>query len=80
MFNCKSGTYHDLIPIYENQAKKVEVCKLCGKKFRWNKGHKGRVANAEYLKLHIRNFAQRTGPTKRAYYRTYDPSKLIIEI
>ena len=77
---CRHGGYHDLKILWENMQRKVEVCVLCNKKFRWNKGFRGRVDNVEYLRQHLRNFCQRTGPTKRAYYRIYDPSKLIIHI
>jgi hypothetical protein len=56
------------------------VCKICNKRFRWKKGYKGRVASQEYLKAHVRNFAQRGGATKRIYNKVYNPSKMIIKI
>ena len=76
--NCKAGTYHDFLILYENQAKKIEQCKICGKKFKWNKTFRGRISNQAYLAAHLRSFCQRFGRTKRAYYKIYNPSKLII--
>jgi len=79
-YGCKYGLPHDLKIIYEDESQKCEVCQICNKKFRWNKGYKGRIDNKEYLKAHIRNFAQRFGATKRVYFRIYQPEKLIIKI
>src|SRR3990167_6822795 len=70
-YGCRHGLPHDLKPVYENPRVKIEVCQICNKKFRWNKGYKGRVQNAEYLKAHARNFCQRRGPTKRLYNQIY---------
>ncbi len=50
----------------------------CNVKKRYNKGYKGRVQNTEYLKDHVRNFAQRFGATKRVYNRIYNPDKMKI--
>lgn len=66
--------------IHENPRVKWEVCQRCSKKFRWNKGYKGRVANKKYLEAHARNFAQRFGVTKRLFNKLYQPdqNKIVI--
>ena len=74
------GIPHDLKIIHENPQIKIEVCQICNKKFRWNKGYKGRVQNVEYLKAHVRNCAQQWGATKRIYYKIYKPENCIIHI
>jgi len=80
-FNCRyRGIPHDIKIIHENPQIKWEICQICGKKFRWNKGYKGRVDNKEYLKVHIRNFCQKFGATKRIYYKIYKPEETIIKI
>ena len=53
---------------------------ICGKTFRWNKGYRGRIANIEYLKAHLRNFAQKFGATARIYNKIYKPEKTTIVI
>ena len=65
---------------YENPRIKCEVCTICNKKFRWNKGYRGRVQNVEYLKAHARNYAQRFGATKRLYNQIYNPQNCTITI
>lgn len=77
---CKYGQPHDLRIVFENKRIKCEVCSICNKKFRWPKKFKGRVDNVEYLKAHVRNFAQRFGSTKRIYYKVYKKEKTKIII
>lgn len=77
---CKYGMPHDLKILGENQKIKAEICMKCGKKFKWNKSKMGRVDNEEYLKAHVRNFAQKFGRTKRVYYKVYKPEKTIIKL
>lgn len=79
-YNCKYGLPHDLKIIHENPQVKWEICQICNKKFRWNKGYRGRIKNTEYLKAHARNFAQRFGATKRIYNKIYHPEKCVIII
>ena len=74
------GIPHDFKLLHENPQVKWEVCQICGKKKRWNKGYKGRVQNVEYLKDHVRNFAQKFGATKRVYNKVYHKEKCIIYI
>lgn len=77
---CLFGQPHKMKIIHENPQVKWERCEICGKKFRWNKGYKGRVNNVEYLKAHIRDFCQKFGATKRIYHKIYIPNKTIIKI
>lgn len=78
---CRTrGIPHEMRVIHETPRVKWEVCQLCNKKFRWNKGYKQRLKNAEYLKAHVRNFAQKFGATKRIYNKVYRPEKCVIMI
>lgn len=79
-FGCRWGMPHDMVMIAENQHQIWEKCKICGVQKHWNKGYKGRIKNAEYLKIHIRNYAQELGATKRVFYKIYKPEKTIIFI
>ena len=79
-YGCRYGAPHDLFIVHEAKAEKWERCRLCNKPFRWNKRNKGRVHNQEYLKAHIRNFAQRWGATKRIYNKVYFPEHMIINL
>lgn len=81
-FGCKWGQPHDLARVGESPRQIWEQCKICNKKIHWNKGYKGRVENAEYLKAHVRQYAQDFGSTKRVYYKIYHPekAKIIINI
>jgi len=79
-FGCKFGQPHDLKRIGENPQQIWERCIICNKTFRWNKGYKGRVENAEYLNAHVRQFAQDFGSTKRVYMKIYKPNKVIINL
>lgn len=78
--DCRWGSPHDFISVYENKTAKIERCRLCGVRKRWNKGYKGRIANNEYLAAHVRNFAQPGGRTKRIYLKLYEPKKCIISL
>jgi hypothetical protein len=78
--DCKRKLPHDLQPLVETEKLKVEICRLCSKKFRWNKRAKGRIHNIRWLEAHVRNTAQKWGRTKRIYYKLYQPEKLVIEI
>jgi len=74
-FGCRFGEPHDMRRVHEGSQLIVERCARCPKRFRWNKGFKGRIANAEYLKAHIRQFAQRIGSTRRIFKKLYEPEK-----
>jgi len=78
---CKyRGIPHDLKIINESSKVKREVCTICNKRFKWNKAHKGRINSHEYLKAHVRNFAQNFGLTKRVYQKIYKPENCIIKL
>lgn len=74
------GIPHDMQILHENVHAKWEVCNICGVKKRYNKGYKGRVKNTEYLRDHVRNFAQRFGATKRIYHKVYNPESTVISL
>ncbi len=71
---------HDMKIIHETPVAKWEVCQRCNMKRRYNKGYKGRVDNVQYLKDHVRSFAQKNGPTRRVYKKVYQPEKCTIVI
>ena len=77
---CRFGQPHDMRVLHENPHVKWEVCQICGMRKRYNKGYKGRINNNEYLKDHVRNFAQKWGATKRIYNKIYQPEQTIIRI
>lgn len=78
---CRTrGIPHDFTIVYENSRFKVEVCHLCNKKYKWNKRFLSRIDNINYLKAHVRNYAQKFGATKRVYNRVYKRSNLKISI
>lgn len=79
-YGCKGSLPHDFKILHETKTAKWEVCQRCNKKKRYNKALRGRVKNTEYLKDHVRNFAQKFGATKRIYHRVYKPEKTIIKI
>lgn len=79
-FGCRWGLPHDFVLVKETRAYKVERCRSCSIRKRWNKGYKERIDNVEYLKCHVRQFAQRFGSTKRVHAKLYDKNKLTIVI
>lgn len=79
-FGCRWGMPHDMARLGENQQQIWERCQICGKTFHWNKGYKGRVKNVEYVKAHVRQFAQEFGATKRVFKKLYESEKTIITI
>jgi hypothetical protein len=73
---CKyRGIPHDMQVLHENKNAKWERCKICRMRKRYNKIHRGKIKNTEYLKDHVRNFAQRFGATKAVYNKVYYPDK-----
>lgn len=79
-YGCRDGMPHDLHPLRETPTAKWEVCHICSRKFRWTKGFKGRIANPDYLKAHVRNYAQPGGATRKIYNKIYHPERCIIKI
>lgn len=62
--------YHDFIIIFEDSTVMSQVCKLCGEKKRYRKIN-DKINNVEYLKDHIRDFAQPGGATDKVFQRFY---------
>lgn len=79
-YGCTNGLPHRLVLLHDGPAAKWEACQLCGRKFRWSKGFKGRVDNPAYLRAHARNYAQPGGATNRLYKRLYHPEECIIRL
>ena len=77
---CRFGQPHDFETIQETSKFKVERCNICGQRKKWNKGYKGRIDNKNYLKDHVRTFAQKTGPTKRVFLKLHEPEKTVIKL
>ncbi len=77
-FGCRWGIPHDYERLGENPQQIWERCKICGHTAHWVKGYKGRIGNAEYLKAHVRQYAQDFGSTKRVYKKLYCPNEVII--
>lgn len=67
-YGCKSGLPHDLEVLHDFSDVQIEICNICGKKFRYKKDSQGRVDNKRYLKDHIRHFAQPYGATKKIFF------------
>lgn len=80
LHGCRFGQPHDLVKLGENPQQIFECCSICGKKFKWNKGYKGRIKNNKYLKAHVRQFAQNFGSTKRVFMKLYHPEEIIIKL
>ena len=79
-FGCRFGQPHDLQKLGETPHQTWERCKICGVTKSWNKGYKGRVENAEYLKAHVRQYAQEFGSTRRVFMKLYHPSECVINL
>lgn len=77
---CRFGQPHQTRLIHENNHAIWEKCDICGKRWKWNKGYKGRILNKDYVKVHIRELAQSWGLTKMVYNKLYCPDKCIIKI
>lgn len=79
-FGCRFGQPHDFQFVGENKAIKVEVCAICRARRRWQKDAKGRVDNVNYLRDHVRQYAQPSGSTKRVFMKLHEPEQCIITI
>lgn len=71
MTSCK---YHSFTVIQSDKDRQVERCKQCGYTKSYNKVN-DRVNNVEYLKDHVKDFAQPTGPTANVFEEVYGKSK-----
>lgn len=79
-FGCRFGQPHDFVQLKDTPHATFERCRLCRVYKRWNKGYKGRINNTEYLKDHVRQYAQKFGATKRVYNKLYKKEKCIITL
>lgn len=77
---CRFGQPHNMMLIHENAQQRWERCLICNRKFRYNKGYKTRVENRQYLKDHVRQYAQKFGATKRIFNKLYRPELMTIKI
>ncbi len=79
-FGCRWGMPHDFTTVKDTKTYKVDRCKLCQIRKKYNKGYHMRIDNNAYVKDHVRNYAQPNGSTKRVYAKVYEPHKLVIHI
>lgn len=79
-FGCRFGMPHQFELIKDTKTAKYEKCVLCQVRKRWNKRTKGRIDNPEYLKAHVREYAQPNGSTKRVFMKIHNPDKCVIKI
>lgn len=79
-FGCRFGQPHNFVRIGATPQQIWEQCTICGEKKKWNKGYRGRIENTEFLKAHVRQFAQDFGSTKRVYMKLYKPEETIIKL
>ena len=77
---CRFGVPHQFEIIKDTKTAKWEKCVICGLRKRWVKGNKNRVDNNQYLKMHVREFAQPHGSTKRIFMKLHYPDKCVINI
>lgn len=73
---CRKGVYHDYVLSRDLADALIEICRLCGKKTIYNKGPKGRIDNARYLKEHLRDTVQPWGKTKKLFFQIYGEKPL----
>lgn len=77
---CRFGTAHQFHMLKDTPAAKWEKCVICGLRKRWNKGAKHRIDNTEYLKAHVREYAQPNGSTRRVFMKLHHPNKCVIKL
>ena len=69
--NCKSSQkYCDFETEKENESFCRQRCRFCGRFVDYNIID-GRIDNAKYLRDHVRDFCQRTGPTQQVFFELY---------
>lgn len=72
---CKKNKYHDLTCVHEDRKAKVEMCIYCGHREIFRKVD-GKTDNVRYLKMHVRNFAQPYGATRKVFGEIWGKAKL----
>jgi len=77
---CRFGQPHSFRLIKDTKSFKVEQCTICHKREKWNKGYKSRIDNNNYLKAHVREYAQPHGSTKRVFMKLHRPESCLIKI
>lgn len=67
---CPKNKWHAYTDLFEDSGGKVEVCIWCGTKAIYRKNN-GKIDNRAYLKDHVRDFCQPTGPTADVFEEIY---------
>lgn len=73
---CTKVKFCDFTAIFEDDRAKVEQCIYCGRKEIYRKVG-GRTDNVRYLRMHVRNFCQPHGPTRRVFEEVYGRERLV---
>ena len=79
-FGCRFGQPHDFAQVRDTPSFKVERCRICRLRKKYNKDAKGRTDNPEYLRDHVRQFCQETGSTRGVFAKLYRKEKTIIHL
>jgi hypothetical protein len=74
-YGCKGDMPHKFEVYAEDERVIAEQCNRCGMKKTYNKAEKGRVETKEYVKDHIRDFAQPNGRTGKLFEQLYGKPK-----
>lgn len=72
-YGCKGKLPHAYEIEFDNPQVQAEKCSICGDEIKFQKDSQGRIDNLAYLKAHLREFCQPTGPTAKLYYILYAP-------
>lgn len=73
---CKKNRYCDFTTVHEDRGAKVERCIYCGRRTIFRKVN-GKTDNVQYLKMHVRNFAQPYGATRKVFEEVYGSQRLL---
>lgn len=65
--------YHEFEVLRDTEEVQVERCKRCPHRVTYNKTADGQIDNVRYLKDHLRDFCQSTGPTSSVFLSVYGP-------
>lgn len=74
---CPKNKYCAFIAHYEDERATCETCQFCGTKRVYKKTLAGRMDNPRYLRDHIRDFCQPTGPTHKVFAELYDGTGIL---
>ena len=67
---CKKSKFCAFNVIQDDAGATLEQCTYCGRKVSYRKVN-GRIDNRKYLSEHVRDFAQRHGPTSKIFEQIY---------